>query len=130
MDKNKDQKLRIAMLGHKTIPSHSGGIEVVVEKLSTRMVQLGHHVTCFNRNGTTDDGFEEKELREYKGVRIKTVFTINHKGYAAMSSSAVAACKAAFGKYDIVHFHAEGPCAMLWLPKLTGKKCVATIHGA
>jgi glycosyltransferase involved in cell wall biosynthesis len=36
---------------------------------------------------------------------------------------------AAFGRYDVVHFHAEGPCAMLWLPKLFGKRCVATIHG-
>ena len=33
------------------------------------------------------------------------------------------------GRYDIVHFHAEGPCAMLWLPKLFGKRCIATIHG-
>lgn len=32
-------------------------------------------------------------------------------------------------KYDIVHFHAEGPCSMLWIPKLFGKKCIATIHG-
>jgi glycosyltransferase involved in cell wall biosynthesis len=46
-----------------------------------------------------------------------------------MTSSFFAAVAAAFGKYDIVHFHAEGPCAMLWLPKLFGKKCVATIHG-
>ena len=37
--------------------------------------------------------------------------------------------RAAFGKYDVVHFHAEGPCAMLWLPKLFGKRCIATIHG-
>ena len=31
--------------------------------------------------------------------------------------------------YDVIHYHAEGPCAMLWLPKLFGKKVVATIHG-
>ena len=31
-------KLNIAMLGHKRIPSREGGIEIVVEKLSTRMV--------------------------------------------------------------------------------------------
>ena len=46
-----------------------------------------------------------------------------------MTASASAAFRAAFGKYDVVHFHAEGPCAMLWLPKLFGKRCVATIHG-
>ena len=46
-----------------------------------------------------------------------------------MSSSFFASVKAALGKYDVVHFHAEGPCAMLWLPKLFGKRCIATIHG-
>ena len=46
-----------------------------------------------------------------------------------MTASFSAAVRAAFGKYDVVHFHAEGPCAMLWLPKLFGKKCIATIHG-
>ena len=46
-----------------------------------------------------------------------------------MLASYTAAVRAAFGKYDIVHFHAEGPCAALWIPKLFGKKCVATVHG-
>ena len=68
-------------------------------------------------------------MSEYKGVRIKSVFTVKKGGLAAVSSSVFAAIKAAFGRYDVVHFHAEGPCAMLWLPKLFGKKCVATIHG-
>lgn len=126
-----NKKLRIAMLGHKRIPSREGGIEIVVEELSTRMVQLGHQVTCYNRSGHHVSGkeYDEKQLTEYKGVQIKTVFTINRKGVAAASSSFFAALKAAFGKYDVVHFHAEGPCAMMWIPKMFGKKCVATIHG-
>lgn len=33
--------MRIAMLGHKRIPSHEGGIEVVVEELAARMVERG-----------------------------------------------------------------------------------------
>lgn len=44
-------KLKIAMLGHKRIPSREGGIEIVVEELSTRMVEAGHSVTCYNRSG-------------------------------------------------------------------------------
>lgn len=124
-------KLRVAMLGHKRIPSREGGIEVVVEEISSRMVSMGHEVTCFNRKGHHVSGkeFDSESLNEYKGVQLKSVITIEAKGLAAMSSSFFAAVKTAFGKYDIVHFHAEGPCAMLWLPKLFGKKCVATIHG-
>ena len=128
----KDKKyLNIAMLGHKRIPSREGGVEIVVEELSTRMASLGHHVTCYNRGGHHVSGkqFDDWNLNTYRGVRLKTVLTIDKRGLAAMTASASAAFRAAFGKYDVVHFHAEGPCAMLWLPKLFGKRCVATIHG-
>lgn len=130
MGKSKD-KLNVIMLGHKRIPSREGGIEIVVEELSTRMVALGHDVTCYNRGGHHVSGkeFDEIKRTEYKGVKLKTVPTINRKGLAAMSSSFFGAIMAAFSRCDVVHFHAEGPCAMLWLPKLLGKRCVATIHG-
>lgn len=124
-------KLNITMLGHKRIPSREGGIEIVVEELSTRMVRLGHQVTCFNRKGHHVSGseFDGSQLSEYKGVKLKPVWTLNKKGLAAMTSSLIAAIKAALGEYDVVHFHAEGPCVMLWIPKLFGKRCIATIHG-
>lgn len=129
--KRKEGKLHIAMLGHKRIPSREGGIEVVVEELSTRMASVGHQVTCYNRAGHHVSGkeFEAKEVKEYKGVRIKTVLTLDKKGLAAMTASFTAAIAVAFGKYDVAHFHAEGPCAMMWLPKLFRKKCIVTIHG-
>lgn len=127
----KQGKLNIAMLGHKRIPSREGGVEIVVSELATRMVQQGHAVTCYNRKGHHVGGtsFDQKALKEYQGVRLKQVFTLDKRGLAAMTASFFAAVRAAFGKYDVVHFHAEGPCAMLWLPKLFGKKCIATIHG-
>ena len=128
-----EAKLRIAMLGHKRIPSREGGVEIVVAELATRMAERGHSVTCYNRRGAHVSGAEHggsaKNIKEYNGVRIKRVLTINKKGLAAMSASFFAAIRAAFGKYDVVHFHAEGPCAMLWLPKLFGKRCIATVHG-
>lgn len=128
-----ERKLNIAVIGHKRIPSREGGIEIVVEELSTRTVSLGHKVTCFNRRGHHVNGkeYDRPEWKQdyYKGIILKKVFTIDKKGLAALTSSFSAAIKAAFGKYDVVHFHAEGPCAMLWLPKLFGKRCIATIHG-
>ena len=123
--------MKIAMLGHKRIPSREGGVEIVVGELSTRMAALGHDVTCYNRRGhhVSGSGFDKSKTNEYNGVQIKTVPTVDKKGLAAVTSSAFAAIKAAFGHYDVVHFHAEGPCAMCWLPKLTGKRVIATIHG-
>lgn len=119
------------MLGHKRIPSREGGIEIVVEELCTRMVGQGHDVTCYNRKGHHVSGkdFDNEVSNTYKGIKIKNVFTIDKRGIAAMTASLTGAIAAAFGKFDVVHFHAEGPCAMLWLPKLFGKCCIATIHG-
>jgi glycosyltransferase involved in cell wall biosynthesis len=66
---------------------------------------------------------------EYKGVKLKDVFTVDRKGLAAVTSSMTASIQAAFGRYDVVHIHAEGPAFMCWLPKLFGKRVVTTIHG-
>ena len=127
----KERKLKIAMLGHKRVPSREGGIEVVVEELATRMVRMGHQVTCYNRRGHHVSGknFDIKNKKYYKGIHLKRVFTVEKRGLAAMSSSFFAAIRIAVGRYDVAHFHAEGPCAMIWLPKLLGKRCIATIHG-
>ena len=66
--KTKEQ-LHICMLGHKTrIPSREGGIEIVVEELSTRMVALGHEVTCYDRRGHHVSG---KEFDTKKELNIK-----------------------------------------------------------
>lgn len=127
----KNGKLRIAMLGHKRIPSREGGVEIVVSELAKRMVEDGHTVTCYNRKGHHVSGadYDTEKQKEYCGIRLKNVFTVDKKGLAAMTASFSAAVRAAFSKYDVVHFHAEGPCAMLWLPKLFKKRCIATIHG-
>ena len=116
--------MKIAMLGHKTIPSRKGGVEIVVGEIASRMAEKGHSVVCYNRNEK-----DEVKLKEYKGAKLKYVFTVHMRGAAAMSSSFFAALRAAFGRYDIVHFHAEGPSAMCFLPKLFGKRIIVTVHG-
>ena len=125
------QKMNIVLLGHKRIPSREGGVEIVVEELASRMVAAGHQVTCLNRAGQHASGteYDVQRLTTYRGISIKTVPALDKRGLAAMTASVTGAFVAAFGKYDVVHFHAEGPCAMLWLPKLFGKRCIATIHG-
>lgn len=124
-------KSRIAMLGHKHMPSREGGVEVVVEELSTRLVKAGHEVTCYNRMGHHISGrqYKNERVRKYKGVRTVMVPTINRRGLAATSSSVFASLFSAYGNYDLVHFHAEGNCVLMWFVKLFGKRCIATVHG-
>ncbi|WP_294718066.1 glycosyltransferase family 4 protein [uncultured Gemmiger sp.] len=123
------KKLAVAMFGQKRL-SREGGVEIVVKELCTRMAQDGCDVTCYNRSGHHVSGAEYDDATiEYEGVHQKTVPTINRRGLAAVSSSFFAALYSAFGRYDVVHIHAEGPAFFTWLPKMFGKRVVVTIHG-
>ena len=123
--------MRIAMIGHKRFGSREGGVEVVVTELAKRMAALGHEVTCYDRSGSdvmTGDVTETRE-RIVDGVRIVPVKTIDKKGLAAASASYYATKAAIADKPDVIHFHAEGPCACLPMAHKAGIRTVATIHG-
>ena len=123
--------MKVSMVGHKVVPSRRGGIENVLTSLCPLLVEKGTDVTCYNRStdkveneyvGTVKD-------KKYKGVALKKAWTVDARGVSAMIASFTAAIAATFSRCDIVHFHAEGPCAAMWIPKMFGKKCVATVHG-
>jgi glycosyltransferase involved in cell wall biosynthesis len=81
----------------------------------------GHHIS-----GKENDG---ENIKEYKGIRIITIPTLHNAGCNAIVYTILATFRAIFGRYDIIHFHAEGPCSMIWLPKIFGIRTIATIHG-
>ena len=122
--------MKIAIIGHKRIPSNEGGIEKGVEQHAVRMVQRGNDVTVYNRGGHNVFGkeFDGKKLREYKGIKIVTVPTV--KGAACVPIySFLATIHAAFSRYGCVSFRASGSCAMIPLAKLLGLRVVASLHG-
>ena len=122
---------RIAMIGHKCMPSRDGGVEVVVSNLSLHLSEIGYDVTCYNR--TSRQMKRQKKTapvpREFQGVHLIWTPSVDRRGLAAMSSSIIATVMAAFSRFDLVHYHTEGPCVLCWLPKLFGKKIVVTVHG-
>ena len=70
--------------------------------------------------------YDDAGKTEYEGIRQKSVPTIERRGLAAVSSSFFAALCSAFGRYDVVHIHAEGPAFFCWIPKLFGKRVIST----
>lgn len=117
------------MIGHKHTLSREGGIEVVVYELATRMAARGYRVTCYDRRSRHVSGAALDNRREYEGVRIVPVWTIEKKGLAAFTSSVSATIKATFSDANVIHIHAEGPAAMCWLPHLFGKRVIVHVHG-
>ena len=122
---------RIAMIGHKFIPSRDGGVEVVVSNLAPHLAEIGYDVTCYNRTNKQSRKLRKEGglSREYRGVHLIWTPTVDRRGLAAMTSSVFATIMASFSRYDLIHFHTEGPCVLCWLPRLLGKKVVVTVHG-
>ena len=122
---------RVAMIGHKFIPSRDGGVEVVVSNLAPHLAEIGYDVTCYNRTNKQFKKLQKngKLMREYRGVHLVWTPTVDRRGLAAMTSSVIATVMASFRRFDLVHFHTEGPCVLCWLPRLLGKKVVVTVHG-
>ncbi len=101
--------------------------------MATRLVQHGHQVDVYNRMGKNVQDKKvdsnKKKIKNYKGIKIITIPTINKKGIDALIYSFFASIRVLFGKYDVIHYHAEGSCAMLWIPHLFRKRIIVTIHG-
>ena len=126
---------RIVMIGHKSIPSRQGGVEIVVDRLSTELAARGYDVEAYNRRlykrGTPEYASEyaRGDRTNYRGVRIRTIPAPVSSGYNAIVYAYLATVRALFGHYDVYHYHAEGPCAMLWLLRLFRRHIVVTVHG-
>lgn len=116
--------MKIAIIGHKTIPSREGGIEVVVDELSTRYSEKGHDVTVYNRLTR-----KYKKITKYKSIRVVNIPTFSHKSLEAVIYSFLATIHAIFCGYDVIHFHALGPSVMLFIAHICGIKSVVTVHG-
>lgn len=132
---SRSQKKRVVMIGHKRIPSREGGVEIVVEQLAVRLAARGWHVEAYNRYGhhvsgkKYDEDYGRNEKKYYKNVRIRIIPTFQSTQLNAIVYSFLGTIRALFGGFDVFHYHAEGPCAFVWIPKLFGKRVIATIHG-
>lgn len=112
------------MIGQKGIPATHGGVERHVEELAARLVSAGHQVTVFTRPGYTP-----RETRAHRGVDLVSVPTVPSKHLDAIVHSLLCTLKTWSGGYDIVHYHAIGPCLVSPLARIRGRRVVATIHG-
>lgn len=115
--------LRVAMIGQYAIPAAYGGVERVVEELGARLVDRGVDVTVY----CAADG---RLLPGWRGMTLRGVRTPGGKHVGKLVLSGLAALDSLRRDYDVVHFHAMGPCLFAPLVRWTGSaKVVATIHG-
>ncbi|MCX6765859.1 MAG: glycosyltransferase family 4 protein [Candidatus Moranbacteria bacterium] len=109
--------MRIAFIGQKGIPAVSGGVEKRVEELSSRMAEMGHEVFVYARNNYTD-----RNLKEYRGVKIIHLPNIPTKHLDAISHTFLATMHALFQGYDVINYQAPGPSTLSWIIKIFNRK--------
>lgn len=111
--------MKIAYIGQKGIPAKIGGAEKYVEEVAVRMAQKGHEVFVYVRNYYT-----EKDLTEYKGVKLIHLPTFKTKNLDAISHTFLATFHALFQDYDIVHYSMIGPTSLSFVIKIFKRKTV------
>lgn len=121
--------IRIGIIGHKEVPSYNGGIEAVLTEMIPLFNKDEVTLTIYNRWVDFYKPSKWGKKQSYAGFRIIRIPTFKKNFLNAFVYSVLASIHAMFSKYDIVHYHAEGPSAMAFLPRLTGKKIVCTNHG-
>ncbi len=116
--------MKIAMIGLRGIPSRAGGVEIHVEQTARRLVQMGCSVEVYcRRRYCTGKG------RYYEGIRRVFVPALNSRALETITHSLLSTLTAVFRGCEIIHYHALGPSALAFIPRLLGRKVVCTIHG-
>jgi len=115
--------MRIAMIGQKGIPASYGGIERHVEQISTLLAERGHRVFVYCRPYYT------KIDKKFNGVDLIKLPSIRTRHLDCASHTLVSTAHVLSMKVDVVHYHALGPSALSFIPRLAGIPTIATVHG-
>lgn len=115
--------MRIAMIGQKGVPATYGGIERHVEEIGARLVERGHSVRVYTRP------YYAKGNDPHRGMERVPRPTLRTKHLDTPSHTLLATTDVLWKPVDIVHYHALGPSAVSWMPRLRGMASVVTLHG-
>ena len=115
--------MKIAYLAVKGMPQ-GGGIEKVTEEIGSRLVVKGHDIVVYSsRDYGTSNGI-------YKGMKIKTVPSVNSKALHKLSICYHATLDILQNSnVDVVHVHAVGPSLFSIFPRMKGIPTVVQTHG-
>ncbi|WP_299033084.1 glycosyltransferase family 4 protein [uncultured Pseudokineococcus sp.] len=119
--------LHVAMVGQKGLPATYGGVEHHVEEVGRRLVERGHRVTVYCREGY---GGLCDDRTTHLGMELVTTPAIRSKHLDAITHSATSTASALRAGVDVVHLHALGPGLLSPLVRLSrGARVVQTVHG-
>lgn len=118
--------MKIAMIGQKGLPAHSGGVERHVEDLVTRLTSAGHEVVVYCRKSYMKEGVYTR----FAGAKLIVIPTLPSKHFETVIQTFLASLHVLTLKADIIHYHGIGPSLFAWIPRLLNTKAriLATFH--
>ena len=86
--------MKVAMIGHKVVPSRRGGIENVLTSLCPLLAESGVDVTCYNRSTdkVENEYINMVDHNKYRGVTLKKAWTIGVLSIMSISPGKVLFC--------------------------------------
>ncbi|MBN2305456.1 MAG: glycosyltransferase family 4 protein [Anaerolineae bacterium] len=114
---------RIVMIGSRGVPANYGGVETYVEEVGSYLAAHGFQVAVYcHPKYVTQRG-------TYRGMELRFVPTIPTKHLETIVHTILSTIHALWNGADIFHYHALGPTTLAWLPRLFGRKVIATVQG-
>lgn len=114
------QPLRVAVIGPLMMPNRQGGMSRHCEEIYARLAERGHQVSIYCSTRPQGD--------VYRGMRLRRVPSLGVPGWDRLVYSLLSTVLAAFGRYDVVHYHSLANTGFCFLPRFVGKRVVVTIH--
>lgn len=117
--------MKVFVLGTRGIPDIPGGVESHCQELYPRLAESGCDITLITRSNYVED----KSLTEYKGIKLKHIFSPRKKSIEAIIHTFLGICYARLKSPDVLHIHAIGPALLVPFARMLGLKVVLTNHG-
>jgi glycosyltransferase involved in cell wall biosynthesis len=119
------QRLRIAVIGPRGIPSTYSGIERVAESLYAELAARGHAITVYCRPEYVPGGSQR-----YRGLTLQRSPALRGRALGTLSHVASSTVHALAGdRFDVIHLHALAPSLLAPLSTLRRVPTVATVQG-
>ena len=115
-------KIKLAILGTRGIPSRYGGFETFAEELSTRLVKRGIEVTVFCE---VNNSYNELE---YKGVKLKYV-KVTKIGHLTTILYDLRCILRALKGYNLIYMLGYGAGLFFWIPMIFKKPIWVNMDG-
>ncbi len=114
----------VVMIGHKGIPTRSGGIERHVEELSTSLASMGVRVISFDRKWYVG------ESEPLPGILRRWSYGIRTKHLDAITHTLSAIFLARRDNPDVIHIHGVGPSLCTPVARIVHPRArvVSTFH--